>query len=229
MSRRTLNQTETRKNPATKFLEWKSNDKCFEYWDKSKGEKGENVKVEVPFKFMFLEHFHTIKGWHDASSSRIYSNEVKFIGKEPINVRSFKGGDIAEGIYSEIILKILDAGGKYHRSVYVVDDSGDIINIQLKGSVVAAYSDFLNENENKVEGSWCEINTVKDHKKGATNYSTPDFTIGKAFTKAEMALANDKYLEIVAHFESVTAKPEVEVANIEVLVDGDNDLDDLTF
>ena len=211
MSRRSLNQTETRKNPATKFLEWKSNDKCFEYWDKS---KSENIKVEVPFKFMFLEHFHTIKGWNDASGSRIFSNEVKFIGKEPVKVRSFKGGDIVEGIYSEIKLQVLQAGGKYHRSVYVVDDSGDIINLQLKGAVVAAYSDFLNENENKVEGAWCEINTVKDHKKGATKYSTPDFTIGKAFTKAEMALANDKYLEIVAHFESVTAKPDVEVEEV---------------
>lgn len=223
MSRRSLNQTETRKNPATKFLEWKSNDKCFEYWDKS---KSENIKVEVPFKFMFLEHFHTIKGWNDASGSRIFSNEVKFIGKEPVKVRSFKGGDIVEGIYSEIKLQVLQAGGKYHRSVYVVDDSGDIINLQLKGAVVAAYSDFLNENENKVEGAWCEINTVKDHKKGATKYSTPDFTIGKAFTKAEMALANDKYLEIVAHFESVTAKPEVKAEElVDEMHDEEVDLD----
>ena len=224
MSRRSLNQTEKRKNPATKFLEWKSKEKCFEYWDKS---QSANVKVEPPFKFMFLEHFHTIKGWHDASSSRIYSNEVKFIGKESVKVKSFKGGDIVDGIYKDIRLKILDAGGKYHRSVYVVDDSGDIINLQLKGAVVAAYSDFLNENENKIEGSWCEINTVKDHKKGATKYSTPDFTIGKAFTKAEMALANDKYLEIVAHFESVTVKPEV---NVEELVDEMHDEEvDLDF
>ena len=225
MSRRSLNQTEKRKNPATKFLEWKSKEKCFEYWDKS---QSANVKVEPPFKFMFLEHFHTIKGWHDASSSRIYSNEVKFIGKESVKVKSFKGGDIVDGIYKDIRLKILDAGGKYHRSVYVVDDSGDIINLQLKGAVVAAYSDFLNENENKIEGSWCEINTVKDHKKGATKYSTPDFTIGKAFTKAEMALANDKYLEIVAHFESVTVKPEV---NVEELVGEmhDEEVDDLPF
>ena len=224
MSRRSLNQTEKRKNPATKFLEWKSKEKCFEYWDKS---QSANVKVEPPFKFMFLEHFHTIKGWHDASSSRIYSNEVKFIGKESVKVKSFKGGDIVDGIYKDIRLKILDAGGKYHRSVYAVDESGDIINLQLKGAVVAAYSDFLNENENKVEGSWCEINTVKDHKKGATKYSTPDFTIGKAFTKAEMALANDKYLEIVAHFESVTVKPEV---NVEELVDEMHDEEvDLDF
>ena len=216
MSRRSLNQTEKRKNPATKFLEWKSKEKCFEYWDKS---QSANVKVEPPFKFMFLEHFHTIKGWHDASSSRIYSNEVKFIGKESVKVKSFKGGDIVDGIYKDIRLKILDAGGKYHRSVYVVDANGEIINLQLKGAVVAAYSDFLNENENKVEGNWCEINTITDHKKGATKYSTPDFTIGKAFTKAEMALANEKYLDIVKHFESVTAKSEVEHVEEEVVED----------
>ena len=47
-SRRTLNKTEESKNPATQFLEWKSNDKCFSFYDK---EKGENVKVQLPFHF----------------------------------------------------------------------------------------------------------------------------------------------------------------------------------
>ena len=119
MSRRTLNKSEGSNNPATKFLEWKSNDKCFAYYDK---QLKEQVQVQLPLKVQFLEHFHTVKGWNDSSESGIYANEVKFISKEPLKVKAFKGGDIAEGIYSEIRGKLRDAGGKYYRSVYVVLD-----------------------------------------------------------------------------------------------------------
>lgn len=208
-SRRTLNQTEGSANPATKFLQWKSNDKCFAYYDKN---KGDNIAVELPFKFQFLEHFHTVKGWNDASESGIYSNEVKFISKEELKVRSFKGGDIAEGIYSEIRGNIRDAGGKYYRSIYVIDENGDIVNLQVKGAVVSAWSDFCNENEaTKFESHWIEIKDAEDKKKGATKYSVPNFTIGKAFNKSEMALADEKYKDIVNYFDKYTKEVEVEV------------------
>ena len=42
-------------NPATKFFDWKSNDKCFSYYDK---EKQENVLVPLPFKFLNLPRSH---------------------------------------------------------------------------------------------------------------------------------------------------------------------------
>jgi hypothetical protein len=204
-SRRTLNQTEGSTNPATKFLQWKSNDKVFAYWDKV---KSENVQIKLPFKFQFLEHFHTVKGWNDASESGIYSNEVKFISKEPLKVRAFKGGDIAEGLYSDIRPKIRDAGGKYFRSVYVISEDGEIINLQFKGAVVSAYSDFMNEHENKIEGSWIEINKAEDKKKGATKYSVPIFEVGKQFTQSEMDLADEKYKDIVNYFDKYTSKQE---------------------
>lgn len=206
-SRRTLNQTEGTSNPATKFLQWKSNDKVFAYWDK---QKEQNIQVKLPFKFQFLEHFHTIKGWNDASESGIYSNEVKFISKEPLKVRSFKGGDIAEGLYSDIRGNIRDAGGKYFRSVYVINEDGEIINLQFKGAVVSAYSDFMNEHENKVEGNWIVINKAEDKKKGATKYSVPVFEVGDAFNKNEMALADDKYKDIVNYFDKYSKEVDVE-------------------
>ena len=134
MSRRTLNTTEGSKNPSTRYLEWKSNDKCFAYWDKSLGEKGENVEVE------------------------------------PLKVSSYKGGVIAEGFYSGIKNQVKDAGGDYHRSVYVVDDKGDIINLKFKGAVVAAYSDFMGDHENKLEGAWVTVVSAEDKKKGSVKY-----------------------------------------------------------
>ena len=216
-SRRTLNKSEGSNNPATKFLEWKSNDKCFAYYDK---QSKEQVQVQLPLKVQFLEHFHTVKGWNDASESGIYANEVKFISKEPLKVKAFKGGDIAEGIYSEIRGKLRDAGGKYYRSVYVVLD-GEIVNLQLKGACVSAYSDFMQNHENQLESAWTEILTVSDHKKGATKYSTPDFTVGKLFTTKEIEVANDKYTDIANYFNKYTKEvdviePETQEENVDL-------------
>lgn len=207
MSRRTLNtQAGGLKNPSTRFLLWKSNEKCFAYWDK---EAKKEVKVELPLKFQFLEHFHTVGGWNDASESKIFSNEVKFISKEELNVRSYSGGDIVKGIYSDVRLEIVDAGGKYFRSAYLVDEEGNIVNIKMKGAVVSVYSSFMGGdklkkikgNENALEGAWITIDGVDDHKKGATKYSTPIFKVGDAYTDEEMQRANEKYLEVSAYFK----------------------------
>jgi len=224
MSRRTLNTTEGSKNPSTRYLEWKSNDKCFAYWDK---EKSENIEVKLPFKFQFLEHFHTVKGWNDASTSRIYANEVKFLSKEPLKVSAYKGGLIAEGFYSGIKTQVKEAGGDYHRSVYVVDAGGEVINLQFKGAVVAAYSDFMGDHENKLEGAWVVVGKAEDKKKGAVKYSIPVFEVGKAFTKPEMELANEKYLDVSNYFDSYakTTKVEVEVAETVTTEEVSDDLD----
>jgi hypothetical protein len=170
-------------NPATKFLQWKSNDKCFSYYDKG---KGENVLVPLPLKFVFLEHYHTIKGWNDKTESGIYSNEVFLIGQEPLNVRAFKGGEIASGLYSDIRNKVKDAGGVYHRSVYVMLEDGTIGNVQFKGSAVSSYSDFFKEHRNHIENdSWCLVSSAKEGKKGAVKFTTPEFELGEKTSKAD--------------------------------------------
>ena len=229
MSRRTLNTTEGSKNPSTKYLEWKSNDKCLAYFDKSLGEKGENVEVKLPFKFQFLEHFHTVKGWNDASTSKIYANEVKFLSKEPLKVSSYKGGVIAEGFYSGIKNQVKDAGGDYHRSVYVVDDKGDIINLKFKGAVVAAYSDFMGDHENKLEGAWVTVVSAEDKKKGSVKYSVPVFEVGESFTPEEMTIANEKYVDVSSYFESYSKPVENESEDKQKVSEKEDEGDDLDF
>ena len=169
-------------NPAAKFLEWKSNDKCFSYYDK---EKKENVLVPLPLKFVILEHYHTVKGWCDASESGIYANEVSFTGSEELDVKSFKGGPIAKGIYKEIRSKIIDAGGKYHRSIYAVTNDLEIINISLKGAAVSEYSKFIDVNgDNFFTQNWVEVAEVVEGKKGSITYSSPIFKKSTAIKDA---------------------------------------------
>ena len=194
-------------SPVTKYLNWKSNDKSFAYYDK---EQGKNVLVELPIKFLFLEHYHTVKGWNDASESGIYSNEVYSIGKEELNVKAFKGGDIAKGLYKENREKIVNAGGVYHRSVYAMLPDGDLVNFQLKGIGVKAYSDFYNDNNHLLDNRWIEINSAKEGKKGAVKFSSPEFTIGDNITKAEDKMANDCAGVLQSYMDSYFGRTESE-------------------
>ncbi len=164
-------------NPATKFLEWKSNDKCFAYYDKA---KKENVKVELPLKFVILEHYHTVKGWNDASESGIYANEVLFTSTEELEVKAFKGGVIAKGLYKEIKQQISEAGGHYCRSIYVVLSTGELANISLKGSSVRVYSEFDKLNSSKWQQNWFSVTGAKEEKKGSVKYTTPIFEVADA-------------------------------------------------
>jgi hypothetical protein len=186
-------------NPAEMFLEWKSNDKCFEYYDKESKEK---VKVELPLKFAFLEHYHTVKGWHDATQTGIYSNEVFGIGYEELDVKTFKGLKIAEGLYKENKTIINSSGGKYHRSIYGVLEDGRIINIALKGASVGGikadksadkkehegYSDFCRTNSNTFERKWILIDGIAEGKSGSVKYSIPVFSMEKDITDKEDAI-----------------------------------------
>lgn len=160
------------KNPAEKFIQWRSNEKCFSYYDK---EKEENIMVDLPLKIVILEHYHTVKGWNDDFESGIYANEVFSIGQEEFTVKSLKGGVISKGLYKENKEKIKSAGGHYARSIYAISKSLELINISLKGSAVASYSKFINDNGDNFTSNWIEISEAKEMKKGSIKYSVPIF------------------------------------------------------
>ena len=197
----------TSSNPTYKYLDWKSNDKSFSYYDK---EAGENVKVDLPLKFVFLQHYHTVKGWNDASQSGVYSNEVYYIGSEPMTVRAFKGGTIAEGIYKDIKQDITNAGGKYHRSVYVMMEDGSIANLSFKGAVVREWSDFMEANKNLVDSQWIEVKSAKDQKKGSIKYSTPEFTLGANLNAKDSAQADSVASELKTYLDAYFNKEEAQ-------------------
>jgi len=167
-------------NPATKFIEWKSDNKAFSFYDKV---KKENVELPLPVRFVFLEHYHTVKGWDDKSASGITANEVFSIGSEPMTVRSFKGGEIAKGLYKDIKVKAQDAGGVYHRSIYCMDEDGNLVNLSLKGTGVQAYSEFFKDHKKDIEGAnWFGVEEFTSGKKGAVKYHSPVFKVIKATT-----------------------------------------------
>ena len=211
-------------NPASKFLDWKSNDKCFEYYDKEEQKK---VQVSLPFKFLVLDELHTIKGWNDASSSSIFSNEVKYISKEPMTVKPFKGNEIAKGLYKDIKDKVVAAGGHYTKSIYIMLESGELANLQLKGSAVQKWGDFTQKTRNRLADEWISVSKAIEGKKGAVKFFTPDFSFGKSLSSEESIQADECFNVLENYLKTYLTK--VEQVFVEETVNVSDDSEDLDF
>jgi hypothetical protein len=192
-------------NPSTKFIEWKSNDKCFNYYDK---EAQKNVEIPLPFKFLVLDELHCIKGWNDASSSNIYSNEVKFISKEVMTVKPFKGNEIAKGYYKDIKEKVVAAGGHYTKAIYVMLEDGSLANISLKGSGVQKWGDFTQKTRNRLADEWVIVAKAEDGKKGAVKFSTPSFSFANSINDEEANMADEAFNILESYLKTYLAKSE---------------------
>ena len=206
MSRKSEFQNEN-PNPAKMFLEWKSEQKTFCFYDK---EKSENVFLELPFKFLTLIEMHTVKGWNNASESAIYSNEVKFIGTEELSVKSFKGGKIAKGLYKNIKSQIKDAGGHYTKSIYAMLTDGTIVNFQLKGSVVREWGEFTKKTRSRLSDEWVEVDGYQEMKSGGIKYTVPTFIFNTSLTEEEGKMADECYETLKEYMNKYTSATEEE-------------------
>lgn len=186
-------------NPAKKFIEWSGSKGKFYYFDKERGEKGENVYFEDTIYIVPLDELSTIKGYHDQSNSGIYSNEVKNISKDKLVVKSFKGGLITSGLYSEIKGQL--EGGKFAKSVYAAMISGnkentslELVNFQIHGS---AFGTWIDAKINIDSGDVVSLSpSTEELKKGKTIYFAP---VIKKYKKRDDILAKcidmDKQLQ----------------------------------
>jgi len=192
-------------NPATKFIDWKSNDKCFSFYNK---ETSSNELIPLPFRFLVLDEMHCIKGWNDATQSGIFSNEVKFISKEILTVKPFKGNEIAKGLYKDIKEKVVSCGGHYVKSIYIMLEDGSLANLQLKGSSVQAWGEFTQKTRNRLPEEWVEVKTAKDGKKGAVKFSMPEFTFLRSISDSEAEQADEVFNVLESYLKTYLAKAE---------------------
>ena len=197
-------------NPATKFIEWKSNEKCFEFYDKEKQEK---TQINLPFKFLVLDELHSVKGWNDASQSAIYSNEVKFISKEIITVKPFKGNEIAKGLYKDIKEKIQAAGGHYIKSIYIMLEDGTLANLQLKGSGVQEWGLFTQKTRSRLPDEWVQVKASKEGKKGAVKFNVPIFEFERSISDSEAEQADEIFDILETYLKAYLIKAEPVIEN----------------
>jgi hypothetical protein len=193
-------------NPAARFLEWDSNQGCFKFYSK---EKGENIVVKVPFRFVVLKQLHTIKGWHGKSESGIYANEIENMN-DILHVKSFKGGPIVSGMYKDIKDRL--NGGVYFKSIYIMFQDGSIGNISMKGAAVAAWGDFTKKQMSRLPDEWVVVKGAKEEKNGSVKYTIPVFEFEKSLDAAFGEKADAAYNTLSDYFKGYLSRAAEEEA-----------------
>ena len=231
------NPTEGARNPSTRWFEWAGGEDggYIRFYDK---EAKKQVPVEGAFTFLLLDELSTVKGWHEASESSIYSNEVRDTRQEVLVVRSFEGGELASGIYTSIRDRIVALGGHYCVSLYLGYKEGDglkIGNLNLKGAAAGAWMEFKRTSPAKKDASGksaraylvdaVKITGYEQMKKGGTTYRVPKFALAPV-TEAtnQQAVALD--VELQAFFADYFKRTRSEAASAtkaEVLPDAPKD------
>jgi len=204
--------TDNSPNPATRWFEWDGSAGNVRYYDKA---AKQTVVAGDKFTFMLLDQLATVKGWHDASESGIFSNEVKDTRAEPLVVKAFHGGTIAEGFYKDIRDKIIAAGGHFTTNCYIAYRNGreklEIGSLQFKGAALSAWMEFCKEHRADLYKQAIRIVGTKEGKKGKITFQTPVFALYPISEDADRdAVELDK--ELQAYLKSYFARTRVEQA-----------------
>lgn len=201
------NPTVSNPHPASRWFEWDGANGGITYYDKNlpgekngKPTKGSNVSVKIPFPFLLLEETASIKGWHEKSESNIVSNEVRDTRDRPFAVRSFKGGEIANGLYAAIKDRVIAAGGHFNGNIYLgfknAQGQLELGVLQLKGAAFSAWTDFRKASGKALFEQAVVITGSKDGQKGAVKFKTPVFALKEVSKETnDAAMELDKSLQ----------------------------------
>jgi len=216
------NPTDNTPNPCTRWFEWNGSAGDIRYYDK---EKKENVIVGDKFSFMLLDEMNAVSGWHEASESRIYSNEVRDTKQEVFVVKSFKGGELAHGLYATQRDRITAIGGYFQQNCYIAYKDGDTLklgSLQLNGAALGAWVDFKKNcpssmvNGKSVKDIYAKairITGSTEGKKGSIKFKMPAFAIAPITEQANADAAElDKQLQ--AYLTSYLSRTKVEQVQV---------------
>lgn len=163
-------------NPSTRWFEWNGEHGAIRYYDK---DAKKSVDVALPFTFLLLDQLGSVRGWHDASESGVYSNEVKDTRQEVMVVKAFKGGILAEGVYKDIKDRVNTLGGSFNANCYLAykNDAGELAIgcLRLKGAALGAWMEFSKANRSALTTKAIQIHAFTEGKKGRIVFRVPVF------------------------------------------------------
>lgn len=197
-------------NPAEKYILWHGKQAYLYYYDK---EKGENIKIAIPFRMIVLDQLSCVAGFHKQTQSNIYSNQVRNTKTDPIVVKTSKGGFSWEGIYKEIITQI--PGGKFFKSIYVAIrlpeyDDFIIANLKLHGAAQWEWSQFVKANKEHIEKVGAvSVSGFSAATEGGLDYVIPVFKTEQITKKETLDQAIELDKKLQAYLSSyLKQKPE---------------------
>ncbi len=195
------NPNSATQNPSQRWHEWKGGDGQLEWYDR---ETKKSVPVKLPFKFLVLDTLSTITGYSNKHGG-IGSNEVRDVRTDPLLVKFFKAGNIANGLWSNIKEKVGYNDGKFTASVYIAyrenkDAPLQIGNIKMAGCALSPWFDFKKKHQAEINDKAVTMTAGEEVTvgtgKSAIVFTPPVFTVSEisAETNAE-AVALDKELQ----------------------------------
>lgn len=215
------NPTDTIPNPAQRWFEWNGEKGNVRYFDKA---KKENVEIALPFSFLLLDELASVRGWHEASQSGIYSNEVRDTRDAVLVVKAFKGGTIAEGLYKDIKDRVNVAGGSFVANCYIAFKNGsglEIASIRFKGSALGAWMEFRKAHRSDLMKKAVEIHAFIEGKKGRVTFRVPQMRLKDVSPDSQnAAVALDEQLQaFLAGYLKRTKRDQVDAVETHVPVD----------
>jgi len=200
----------TSNNPTQNYFEWAggSDGGYIKSYDKL---KQQNVKHDMPFRFLWLDELSKIGGYNPSEKDGYYSNEVRMIGDEELTVRSQSDNSVVEeGLYSDIKDELKAKNARYMTSVYIAyEDNGELViaNITLKGAALSSWLKFKKSNKSNIIDEAVVIDGFEEDKNGATAYRYPTFSIDNATEEeARAAISLDETLQAYLNNDSQEAE-----------------------
>lgn len=233
------NPTEAARNPSTRWFQFASGvDGGFvRYYDK---EAEKNIPLGDAenggtFVFILLDELATVSGWHDPSESAIFANEVRDTRQDTLVVKSFKGGELASGLYAQIKDRIGAVGGHFVSSCYIAYKDGDGLklgNIRFKGAALGAWMDFKKQCPTKKDAGGKSVKAYyvdaikiagfEQQKKGGTTFRIPKFVLVPLSEETnKQAIGIDA--ELQAYLTDYLKRPRIEAASATAKADGAQD------
>lgn len=166
------------RNPAARWFEWNGETGTVRYYDK---DAKQNVDIGTDFTFILLDQLATVRGWHDASRSGIYANEVKDVAQDVLIVRAFKvPGVMAEGRYKAIKDRIATLGGQFVANCYIAFKTPNGLElgaIRFKGAALGPWIEFTKAHRDDLLKQAVRIKGFTEGKKGRVVYRIPQFSL----------------------------------------------------
>ena len=183
-------------NPAVRWFEWNGEHGKVRFYDK---DAKQNIDMPLPFTFLLLDELGSVRGWHDASSSGIYSNEVRDTRADILVVKAFKGGTLAEGLYKEIKDRVNTVGGQFVANCYIAfkQNGGLAIgSLRFKGAALGAWMEFRKAQRSELYEAAVNITGYSEGKKGRITFRVPAFELKPVSDDTNrQALGLDKTLQ----------------------------------
>ena len=203
-------------NPATRWYEWDGENGALRYYDR---DSKTNIGVPLPFTFLLLDQLGSVRGWDDASQSGIYSNEVRDTRAEPMVVKSFKGGILAEGIYKDIKATVNAAGGKFTASLYLaakIDGELRLAALRFKGAGLMGWMEFSKAHRAELYTKAVTVAGYTEGKKGKVVFRTPTFKLVATTPETDfVAKGLDAVLQVyLNHYLKRNTVERVETAHV---------------